>query len=93
MQQTQLDGCLGGKCALPDDTQRDLIACAQALKLRLRQGEITAAMLPAGVAALMERAPLIEEDAPLDKVLAELTGAIARRDWRCDWPGDAEPAG
>ena len=70
-----------------------LIACAQALKLRLRQGEITAAMLPAGVAALMERAPPIEEDAALDKVLTELTAAIARRDWRCDWPSDAEPAG
>lgn len=69
-----------------------VIACAQALKLRQRQGEITAAMLPAGVQALMEAAPLIEEDAPLDKRLAELTAAIARRDWRLDWPGEPEPA-
>jgi histidine ammonia-lyase len=68
------------------------IACAQALKLRQRQGEISAAMLPAGVGALMETAPLIEEDAPLDRILAELTQAIARRDWRLEWPGDTEPA-
>jgi hypothetical protein len=41
----------------------------------------------------MERAPPIEEDAPLDKVLIDLTAAIARRDWRYDWPGDPEPPG
>ena len=69
-----------------------VIACAQGLKLRLKQGELNAGMIPAGVAELMEIAPLIEEDAPLDKRLAELAGAIARRDWRLDWPGDAEAA-
>jgi histidine ammonia-lyase len=68
------------------------IACAQGLKLRVRQGEINANMIPPGVAALMEAAPTIEEDAPLDKRLGDLTAAIARRDWRLDWPGDVETA-
>jgi histidine ammonia-lyase len=69
-----------------------VIACAQGLKLRLRQGELNASMIPPGIAALREAAPLIEEDAPLDKRWADLTGAISRRDWRLDWPGDAETA-
>jgi len=69
-----------------------LIGCAQGLKLRVRQGELNASMIPTSVAALMDAAPLIEEDAPLDKRLAELTAAIARREWRFDWPGDAEVA-
>lgn len=69
-----------------------LLACSQALKLRQRAGELTAAMITPGVAALMQLAPLIEEDGPLDKRLTELTGAIARRDWRFDWAGDTERA-
>ncbi len=69
-----------------------VIACAQGMKLRVRQGEINASMIPPGVAALMEIAPTIEEDAPLDKRLAELTATIARREWRLDWPGDSEAA-
>lgn len=68
------------------------IACAQALKLRLRSGDVTAAQFGPGVAALLELCPLIEEDAPLDKRLAELTRAIAQREWRLGWPGDLEPA-
>ena len=69
-----------------------VIACAQGMKLRVRQGEINAGMIPPGVAALMEIAPTIAEDAPLDKRLADLTAAIARCEWRVDWPGDAEMA-
>lgn len=68
------------------------LACAQALKLRLATGEITGAMIPAGVSALMELTPLVEEDAPLDKVLTAMTDAIAQRQWRLDWPDDAERA-
>ncbi len=49
-------------------------------------------MLGPGVAALVKTSPLIEEDAPLDKRLNEMTAAIARREWRLDWPGDAERA-
>jgi hypothetical protein len=62
------------------------------LKLRLRAGDITAEMIGPGIAALMDKAPLIEEDAPLDKLLADLTSAIARREWRLDWPEDVEQA-
>jgi len=69
-----------------------VLACGQALKLRLASGEITSAMTPSGVLALMELAPLVEEDAPLDKVLTALTEAIAQRRWRLDWPDDAEKA-
>ena len=69
-----------------------LLACSQALKLRQRAGELTAAMITPGVTTLMQLAPLIEEDAPLDKRLTELTSAIARRDWRFDWAGDVERA-
>lgn len=68
-----------------------LIACSQALRLRRRQGEISEAMIPAGAAALMEDVPFIGEDAPLDVVLTKLASAISRREWRLDWPGDAEP--
>ncbi|HVZ99888.1 MAG TPA: aromatic amino acid ammonia-lyase [Caulobacterales bacterium] len=67
-----------------------VIACGQALKLRLRAGEVKQNVLGPGIAALMEAAPFIDEDAPLDKHLAELTGRIAAREWRFDWPGDAE---
>ena len=69
-----------------------VLACGQALKLRLASGEITSAMIPSGVSALMELTPLVEEDTPLDKVLTALTEAIAQRRWRLDWPDDAEKA-
>ncbi len=69
-----------------------MICCAQALKLRQQAGEITAAMIGPGIQALMDAAPLIEEDRPLDKTLIELTAQIARRDWQYAWPGDAERA-
>lgn len=69
-----------------------VLACGQALKLRLRAGEVTAAMIPAGVTALMNAAPLVEEDAPLDKLLTELTAAISRQEWRAEWPRDVEAA-
>ncbi len=69
-----------------------VMACGQALKLRLASGEITSAMIPSGVSALMELTPLVEEDTPLDKVLTALTEAIAQRRWRLDWPDDAEKA-
>ncbi len=67
-----------------------VIACAQGLKLRLRQNELSAGMIPPAIASLMEAAPLIEEDAPLDKRLADLTAAIARREWAIEWPSEAE---
>jgi histidine ammonia-lyase len=67
-----------------------VVACGQALKLRLRAGELKQSAIGPGVAALMEAAPFIDEDAPLDRRLAELTGRIAGREWRFDWPGDAE---
>lgn len=69
-----------------------VLACGQALKLRLATGEITKAMVPAGVTALIELTLFVEEDAPLDKTLAALTEAIAQRRWRLDWPDDAETA-
>jgi histidine ammonia-lyase len=69
-----------------------LLACSQALRLRERSKEINKSMLGPGIAALMQHTPLIEEDAPLDKLLTELTGAISRRDWRLDWANDLERA-
>lgn len=69
-----------------------VIACGQALRLRRRQGEITDAMIPPTVASLMDVAPMIGEDAPLDADLARLTDAIAQREWRLDWPHDPEVA-
>jgi histidine ammonia-lyase len=69
-----------------------LIACAQALRLRQRAGDLSAEMIGAGVAALIEGAPLIEEDSPLDQRLASLTAMIAERAWRLDWADDRERA-
>lgn len=65
-----------------------LIACSQALRLRARAKEIDASMLDDGITALMQRAPAIGEDAPLDKSLLELTAALERRDWRLVWADD-----
>jgi histidine ammonia-lyase len=69
-----------------------LLACSQALRLRERSKEINKSMLGPGITALMQHTPLIEEDAPLDKLLGELTGAMSRRDWRLDWANDLERA-
>ena len=69
------------------------IACGQAIRLRQRAGEVTPAMLGPGLAALVKASPMIEEDAPLDKRLNDMTAAIAKREWRFDWPDDAERAG
>jgi histidine ammonia-lyase len=69
-----------------------VMACGQALKLRQAAGEITPAMLAPGVQVLVQATPLIEEDEPLDKRLAELTAAISHRTWTLSWPGDEERA-
>lgn len=69
-----------------------LLACGQAIKLRLRAGELDAAMIPPAVASLCETFPLVEEDAPLDRRLAAAAEAIASRSWSLDWPTDPEIA-
>ncbi len=69
-----------------------ILACTQALRLRQQSGEITAAMIGPGLTALMQASPLIEEDAPLDKRLTDITESIARRQLRLDWAGDTERA-
>lgn len=68
------------------------IACGQAIRLRQRASEVTPAMLGPGVTALVKTSPMIEEDAPLDRRLNEISAAISRREWRLDWPDDAERA-
>ena len=65
-----------------------VLACSQALRLRQRSGEVSPAMIGPGITALMQTVPLVEEDAPLDKILAELTGAIAQRAWKVKWPSE-----
>ena len=72
-----------------------VIACGQAMRLRQRAGEVDASMISPGVTALMKSAdtPMIDEDAPLDRLLGNLTGAIAAKTWKLEWPGEAEPAG
>ncbi len=64
-----------------------VIACVQALRLRMRAGALTPAMLGPQIAQLIEWAqlPFIEEDTPLDQVLRRLTEAIAERRWPLDW--------
>lgn len=65
-----------------------LLVCTQALKLRLRSGELRPEMIPPALAILCEESPLIEEDARLDQRLAALTAAIANRSITLAWaPG------
>ncbi len=66
-----------------------MVACGQALRLRLKSGEITEDMIGPGMAALVEAVPFIEEDTPLDRRLVALTARIAQRDIPIDWAEDA----
>lgn len=68
------------------------LACVQGLRLRLRAGTLSNAMIGSGIAGLIQdtKVPWVEEDAPLDRVLAGLTEDIAHRRWRLDWPGDRD---
>ena len=60
-----------------------LISCAQAIRLRVRQGELSAAAIgaPLGdfLAALEAHIPFIDEDVPLDGVLIALCDAIEKQ--------------
>jgi histidine ammonia-lyase len=62
-----------------------VIACVQALRLRLRDGGLSEDMLGAGVRGFIAQAgataTFIEEDAPLDGVLARLCEEIASGAW------------
>ncbi|MDO9125249.1 MAG: hypothetical protein Q7U42_00130 [Parvibaculum sp.] len=66
------------------------IACRQAIRLRLRAGEIAMSDLEgplAGFVGDLEAAiPFIEEDRPLDRLLRDLCAGIDRRAWALDWP-------
>jgi histidine ammonia-lyase len=70
------------------------LACVQALRLRLRAGELSDAMIGEGVASLIEQsgAPFIDEDTPLDQTLRAMTASIAERSWRLTWT-DADASG
>ncbi|MEX2249515.1 MAG: aromatic amino acid ammonia-lyase [Parvibaculum sp.] len=65
------------------------IACIQALRLRLRSGEIAAKDLEGPLAAfagmLQGAVPFIEEDRPIDLLLGELCAGIEHRAWALDW--------
>ena len=68
-----------------------VLACTQALRLRLRAGELSPQMFGPGIARLIEEAgaPFVDEDAPLDASLRALTEAIATRRWRLSRTADA----
>lgn len=65
------------------------VACSQALRLRMRSGEVAAADLSTPLAAfadgLQSAIPFIEEDRPLDRLLGELCAGIDRQAWPLDW--------
>jgi histidine ammonia-lyase len=69
-----------------------LLACSQALRLRLQTNEISKSMIGAGIDELMQNTTLIEEDAPLDKLLAKLSFGIARGELGVRWPHEAGKA-
>jgi histidine ammonia-lyase len=60
-----------------------LIACAQAIRLRLRSGELSASAIGPDVgkflSSLDAHIPFLDEDVPLDGVLTRLCGAIEGR--------------
>lgn len=66
------------------------IACRQAIRLRLRAGEIALSDLEgplAGFVGDLEAAiPFIAEDRPLDRLLGELCAGIDRAAWALEWP-------
>lgn len=66
-----------------------VIACIQALRLRVRDGGLTEDMLGAGVRGFMAEAgrtaTFVEEDAPLDGVLIRLCGEIASGAWSLEF--------
>lgn len=68
------------------------LACIQGLRLRQRAGTLSNAMIGTDIAALIQesKVPWVEEDAPLDRVLAGLTESIAHRRWRLDWPDERD---
>ncbi len=65
------------------------VACHQALRLRLRSGEIVpedlAPPLAAFVAMLGESIPFVDEDRPLDRVLQALCADIEAQVWPLLW--------
>lgn len=63
------------------------IACVQALRLRLRAGELAPEMIGPHIERLIADGdvPFMEEDAPLDRVLQRLCAAIAGRIWPLYW--------
>lgn len=69
-----------------------LVACVQAVRLRLVAGEVSRDRLGHGLAAFLdevgETIPFVEEDMPLDACLRELCAAQESRAWVLDWPED-----
>ncbi|MDP2123449.1 MAG: aromatic amino acid ammonia-lyase [Parvibaculum sp.] len=65
------------------------IACVQALRLRVRSGEVSAddlvGPLSAFSNALQSVIPFIEEDRPIDHLLGNLCTDIGRQAWTLDW--------
>jgi histidine ammonia-lyase len=68
-----------------------LLACLQAVRLRLRDGGLERDMLGADLAGFMDEAgavaPFIEEDAPLDGVLIDLCARISAGGFRLSFRG------
>jgi histidine ammonia-lyase len=68
-----------------------LLACLQAVRLRLRDGGLERDMLGADLAAFLDDAggvaPFIEEDAPLDGVLIDLCARISAGQFSLSFKG------
>ncbi|MGB0683244.1 MAG: HAL/PAL/TAL family ammonia-lyase [Magnetovibrionaceae bacterium] len=62
-----------------------LIACVQAMRLRLRAGEINTDTLPQALGVFLSEledlVPFIDEDQPLDATLRQLLKALRARQW------------
>tara|TARA_R110000824_G_scaffold390760_14_gene587882 strand:+ start:921 stop:2477 length:1557 start_codon:yes stop_codon:yes gene_type:complete len=65
------------------------IACVQAIRLRLRDGELSDADLSVDLSAFLNmlkpQIPFVDEDEPLDEVLRMLVGLMANQTWDDFW--------
>ena len=64
-----------------------IIACAQALRLRLRAGQLPEDALGPDLRGLIEQAdpPFIDQDRPLDQTLRAFAEALSERRWNVAW--------
>lgn len=70
-----------------------VVACVQAIRLRMAEGKVSQQTLGANLSDFVERAggtlPFIEEDQRLDTCLRRLCDEVEQRVWPLDWAGEA----